>query len=68
MKHEKHAKLIRQRYLDNMTMKEIGVANGYSRETARRRVLSAVKICKKLNPQNEGGKISLIIRFGYKNC
>ena len=46
---EKHAKLIRQRYLDNMTMKEIGLANGYSRETARRRVLSAVKICKKLN-------------------
>ena len=45
----KHAKVIRQRYLDNMTMKEIGLANGYSRETARRRVLLALRICKKLN-------------------
>jgi len=46
---DKHAKIIRQRYLDNMTMKEIGLANGYSRETARRRVLLAIRICKKLN-------------------
>ena len=31
------------------TMKEIGNANGYSRETARRKLLKAVKICREKN-------------------
>jgi hypothetical protein len=30
-------------------MKEIGNANGYSRETARRKLLKAVKICREKN-------------------
>ena len=30
-----------------MTMVEIGEANGYSRETARRRLKKAIKICQK---------------------
>lgn len=41
--------IIRQRYMENMTMKEIGSANGYSRETARRKLLKAVKICREKN-------------------
>lgn len=39
-------KIIEQRFYKNMTMVEIGQTNGYSRETARRRVQKAVKICK----------------------
>jgi RNA polymerase sigma factor (sigma-70 family) len=41
--------IIKQRYMENMTMKEIGSANGYSRETARRKLIKAVKICKEKN-------------------
>ena len=39
--------ILEQRYIYNMTMVEIGNANGYSRETARRRLKNAIKICKK---------------------
>ena len=39
--------IIKQRFYDNMTMVEIGEANGYSRETARRRLKKAIKICQK---------------------
>tara|TARA_R110002020_G_scaffold71388_4_gene184431 strand:+ start:674 stop:1153 length:480 start_codon:yes stop_codon:yes gene_type:complete len=42
-------KILQQRFLGNMTMVEIAEANGYSRETARRRLKSAIKICKKSN-------------------
>tara|TARA_R110001583_G_scaffold134429_1_gene286161 strand:+ start:1391 stop:1870 length:480 start_codon:yes stop_codon:yes gene_type:complete len=41
--------ILRQRFLGNMTMVEIAKANGYSRETARRRLKTAIKICKKSN-------------------
>ena len=41
--------IIKQRFVENMTMKEIGSANGYSRETARRKLLKAVKICREKN-------------------
>lgn len=41
------SRILEQRYLYNMTMVEIGKANGYSRETARRRLKNAIKICKK---------------------
>jgi RNA polymerase sigma factor (sigma-70 family) len=41
--------IIRQRFVDNMTMKEIGSVNGYSRETARRKLIKAVKICREKN-------------------
>lgn len=41
--------IIKQRFMENMTMKEIGSANGYSRETARRKLLKAVKICREKN-------------------
>ena len=41
------SRILKQRYLYNMTMVEIGKANGYSRETARRRLKNAIKICKK---------------------
>ena len=43
--------ILKQRFLGNMTMVEIAKANGYSRETARRRLKKAVKICKKSNGQ-----------------
>jgi RNA polymerase sigma factor (sigma-70 family) len=41
------SRILMQRFLYNMTMVEIGRANGYSRETARRRLRNAIKICKK---------------------
>ena len=37
--------IIHKRYYQNMTMMEIGKSNGYSRETARRRLKKAIKIC-----------------------
>ena len=43
--------ILKQRFLGNMTMVEIAKANGYSRETARRRLKKAIKICKKSNTQ-----------------
>jgi RNA polymerase sigma factor (sigma-70 family) len=36
-----------KRFYHNMTMVEIGVSNGYSRETARRRLKKAIKMCQK---------------------
>lgn len=44
-----HAELLKQKYIYNMTMNEIGNINGYSRETARRKVAKAVKIYKNRN-------------------
>ena len=41
--------IIKQRFVENMTMNEIGSANGYSRETARRKLIKAVKICREKN-------------------
>jgi RNA polymerase sigma factor (sigma-70 family) len=43
------ADIIIQRFLYNMTMIEIASANGYSRETARRRVSKAIKVYKQKN-------------------
>jgi RNA polymerase sigma factor (sigma-70 family) len=37
-----------QRYFDNMTINEIAKANGYSRETARRRLNKAISTCQKI--------------------
>ena len=34
--------ILKQKFLKNMTMEEIGTANGYSRETARRKVKKAL--------------------------
>ncbi len=39
-------KILNQRFYENLTMKEIGRINGYSRETARRRLKNAVNLCK----------------------
>lgn len=39
--------VINKRFWHNMTMVEIGRSNGYSRETARRRLKKAIKICRK---------------------
>jgi RNA polymerase sigma factor (sigma-70 family) len=41
--------ILNQRFFQNMTMVEIAKANGYSRETARRRLKNAIKKCKKIN-------------------
>lgn len=41
--------ILQQRYFKNMTMAEIANANGYSRETARRRLKKAIKTCRKMN-------------------
>ena len=41
------SQILHQKYFYNMTMVEIGKANGYSRETARRRLKNAINICKK---------------------
>jgi|TARA_R100000152_G_C6689964_1_gene121799 RNA polymerase sigma factor (sigma-70 family) len=46
---EEVSTILQQRFLGNMTMVEIARANGYSRETARRRLKTAIKICKKSN-------------------
>lgn len=46
---KEYADLLKQKYIANMTMNEIGMINGYSRETARRKVAKAVKIYKKKN-------------------
>ena len=43
------ADIIVQRFVYNMTMIEIAKANGYSRETARRRVSKAIKMYKQKN-------------------
>lgn len=40
--------VLRQRYFDNMTINEIAKANGYSRETARRRLNKAIATCRKI--------------------
>ena len=45
---EEDSKSLTQRFYDNMTMKEIGKRNGYSRETARRRLKNAIKLCKSM--------------------
>ena len=39
--------VLNKRYYHNMTMLEIGRSNGYSRETARRRLKKALKVCQK---------------------
>tara|TARA_Y100000296_G_C5152468_1_gene247183 strand:- start:1083 stop:1550 length:468 start_codon:yes stop_codon:yes gene_type:complete len=41
--------LLKQKYISRMTMTEIGLANGYSRETARRKVNKAIKYYEALN-------------------
>ena len=43
-----YADVLNKRFYYNMTMQEIGKSNGYSRETARRRLKTALKICKKM--------------------
>ena len=46
---KEYATLLEQKYVYNMTMNEIGDKNGYSRETARRKVAKAVKFYKNSN-------------------
>ena len=46
---KEYASLLEQKYVYNMTMNEIGKKNGYSRETARRKVAKAVKFYKNSN-------------------
>ena len=43
------SQILIQKYIYNMTMVEIGKNNGYSRETARRKLAKAVKIYKNKN-------------------
>ena len=43
-----YADVLNKRFYYNMTMQEIGKSNGYSRETARRRLKAALKICRKM--------------------
>ena len=42
-------KVLQQRFIDNMTIQEIGKHNGYSRETARRRIKKAFRKCRELS-------------------
>ncbi len=42
---EETSNILNQRFYHNMTMTEIGRKNGYSRETARRRLKAAIKDC-----------------------
>lgn len=46
---KEYANLLEQKYVYNMTMNEIGDRNGYSRETARRKVAKAVNFYKNNN-------------------
>lgn len=41
--------ILEQRFFYRMTMAEIAEENGYSRETARRRLKKAVDVCRQLN-------------------
>lgn len=43
---EETREILNQRFYQNLTMKEIGKINGYSRETARRRLKNAINLCK----------------------
>ena len=43
---EEYATLLKQKYIFNMTMQEIGESNGYSRETARRKINRAKQYLK----------------------
>ena len=49
---DEYKMLLTQKYLQNMTMEEIGKANGYSRETARRKIKRALVHCKRVNHEN----------------
>lgn len=42
------ASIMRQRFISNNTIQEIADINGYSRETARRRINKALKTCRDL--------------------
>jgi RNA polymerase sigma factor (sigma-70 family) len=46
---DEYSNLLRQKYLGNMTMEEIGKENGYSRETARRKIKKALNLYKRLS-------------------
>jgi RNA polymerase sigma factor (sigma-70 family) len=48
--------VLRQKFLGNMTMEEIGKANGYSRETARRKVKKALCQFQKIKNERWGHK------------
>ena len=43
---EEYATLLKQKYIFNMTMQEIGESNGYSRKTARRKINRAKQYLK----------------------
>lgn len=45
---EEEGNILKQAYLYKMTMEEIGKANGYSRETARRKLKKITNKCKEL--------------------
>lgn len=40
-------KILRQKYFERLTFKEIGEVNGYSRETARRKLKKAIELSRK---------------------
>jgi RNA polymerase sigma factor (sigma-70 family) len=53
---KEYENLLRQKYLGNMTMEEIGRENGYSRETARRKINKAINLYRRLSKiNNEDG-------------
>jgi RNA polymerase sigma factor (sigma-70 family) len=45
---EETYQILQQKFYQNMTMKEIGKTNGYSRETARRKFKNAITLCKNM--------------------
>lgn len=45
---EETTQILEQKFYQNMTMKEIGKTNGYSRETARRKFKNAITACKNM--------------------
>jgi len=45
---EEAVNILQQKFYQNMTMKEIGKSNGYSRETARRKFKNAINLCKNM--------------------
>lgn len=46
--HDWQRQVIAQHYFDQMSMTQIGEANGYGRETARKRVREAVKVLRRI--------------------
>ena len=45
---EEYKKILEQKYILGMTNKEIGIANGYGKECARKKIKKALELCREI--------------------